>query len=168
MELLASFKPRPKAGADHGHEDDEQLETIARKIAAMPEREIAAAILSFFAAEKHDEAKKRAIVTAESWLALVDDGKYGESWDAAAEYLKNAMAKDAFVKSLTATRKPLDKLKGREVNSKDYRTSLPGHLRRIRRDPVQDGLRKQEVGHRDDTPMLDKDGKWKVSGYFIR
>ena len=40
-ELLASFKPQPKAGADRGHEDEEQLEAIARKIAAMPENEIA-------------------------------------------------------------------------------------------------------------------------------
>jgi formylmethanofuran dehydrogenase subunit E len=42
MELLASFKSQPKAGADHGHKaDDEQLEAIARKIAVMPEREVA-------------------------------------------------------------------------------------------------------------------------------
>ena len=38
MELLASFKSQPKAGA--GHHDDERLEAIARKIAAMPEKEI--------------------------------------------------------------------------------------------------------------------------------
>ena len=43
LELLASFKPQPKAGAGHGHEDDDQLEAIARKIAAMPDREIAVA-----------------------------------------------------------------------------------------------------------------------------
>jgi formylmethanofuran dehydrogenase subunit E len=44
LELLTSFKPQPKAGADHGHKaDDEQLEAIARKIAAMPDKEIAVA-----------------------------------------------------------------------------------------------------------------------------
>ena len=126
MDLLASFKPQPKAGADHGHEDDEQLEAIARKIAAMPEKEVAVVVLPALAAEKHDEAEKQAVAAAESWLALVDDGKYGESWDAAADYLKNAVTKDDFVKSLTAARKPLGKLKSREVKSKEYRTSLPG------------------------------------------
>ncbi len=41
MELLASFRPQPKAGADRGHKgDDEQLEAIARKIAAMAENEV--------------------------------------------------------------------------------------------------------------------------------
>jgi hypothetical protein len=44
MELLASFKPRPKA-LDPGKADhkaaDEHLEAIARKIASMPEQDIA-------------------------------------------------------------------------------------------------------------------------------
>src|SRR5271157_5985243 len=93
LELLASFKPHPKAGADHGHEDDEQLEAIARKIAAMPDQEIAVVALPAVAAEKHDEAENQAVAAAESWLALVDDGKYGEGWDVAAEYLKNAVNK---------------------------------------------------------------------------
>ena len=39
MQLLGSFKPQPKAGVRHS---DEQLEAIARKIAAMPDKEIAA------------------------------------------------------------------------------------------------------------------------------
>ena len=47
MELLASFKPQPKVGADHGQQgDDERLEAIARKIALMPEREIASVTMS--------------------------------------------------------------------------------------------------------------------------
>ena len=169
LELLASFKPHPKAGADHGHEDDEQLEAIARKIAAMPDKEIAVAILSALAAEKHDEAEKQAVAAAESWLALVDDGKYGESWDAAADYLKNAVTKDDFVKSLNAARKPLGKLKSREVKSKEYRTSLPG---------APDGeyvviqfktvFENKKAAIETVTPMLGKDGKWRVSGYYIR
>ena len=121
------------------------------------------------AAEKHDEAEKQAVAAAESWLALVDDGKYGESWDAAADYLKNAVTKDAFVKSLTAVRKPLGKLKSREVKSTDYRTSLPG---------APDGeyvviqlktsFENKKSAVETVTPMLDKDKKWRVSGYYIR
>jgi len=61
--------------------------------------------LHALAAEKHDEAEQQAPVAADSWLALVDDGKYAESWDAAAEYLKNAVAKDDFAKSLNAAHK---------------------------------------------------------------
>ena len=59
-------------------------------------------------------------------LALVDDGKYGEGWDVAAEYLKTAVTKDDFEKSVKTARKPLGKMKSREVKSKEYRKSLPG------------------------------------------
>jgi hypothetical protein len=120
-------------------------------------------------AKDNSEAEKQALAAAESWLALVDDGKYGESWAAAAEYLKNAIAKDDFVKSFTAARKPLGKLKSREIKSKDYRTSLPG---------VPDGQYvviqfKTVFEHKKSaietiTPMLDKDKKWRVSGYYVK
>jgi len=170
LELLASFKPQPKAGAESGHKtDDEQLEAIARKIVAMPDKEIAVVALPAPAAERHDEAEKQAVAAAESWLVLVDDGKYGDGWDVAAEYLKNAVTKDAFEKSMQAARKPLGKMKSREVKSKDYRTSLPG---------APDGkyvviqfetsFENKTAAIETITPMLDKDGKWRVSGYFIR
>jgi len=43
MELLGSFKAQPKPDAKHrpGQQDHERLEAIARKIAAMPEKEVA-------------------------------------------------------------------------------------------------------------------------------
>jgi hypothetical protein len=121
------------------------------------------------AAGKHDEAEKQAIAAAESWLALTDEGKYGESWDAAAEYFKDAVTKADFVMSLNAARKPLGKLKSREVKSKEYRTSLPG---------APDGqyvviqfktsLENKKAAIETVTPMFDKDKKWRVSGYYIK
>ena len=65
-----------------------------------------------------------------SWFALVDDGKYGESWDAAAEHLKNTVTKDDFVKSLNATRKPLGKLTSRTHQSTGWRCSPFGAIDR--------------------------------------
>jgi len=125
--------------------------------------------LPALAAEKHSEAEKLAVAAAESWLALVDDGKYDESWDAAAEYLKNAVSKGDFLKSLNAARKPLGKLNSREIKSKEYRTSLPG---------APDGeyvviqfktsFENKKAAIETVTPMLDKDKKWRVSGYYIR
>jgi formylmethanofuran dehydrogenase subunit E len=44
--LLASFKSQPKAGAGHGHKaHDAQLAVIARRIANMPEREVASILV---------------------------------------------------------------------------------------------------------------------------
>lgn len=130
---------------------------------------IAIAPLSARAEEKHEEAERQALAAAESWLALVDAGKYEESWTAASEFLRSAVGKEEFVKSLRAARRPLGTLKSREVQSKEYRTSLPG---------APDGqyvviqfktsLEKKKSAVETVTPMLEKDGKWRVSGYYIR
>jgi hypothetical protein len=120
-------------------------------------------------AKDNPEAEKQALAAAEAWLALVDDGKYAESWDEAANYLRGAVAKDDFVKSLSGVRKPLGKLKSRVIKSKAYRTSLPG---------APDGkyvviqyktvFENKESAVETVTPMLDKDQKWRVSGYYIK
>jgi len=125
--------------------------------------------LAAVAAEKHDDAEKKAVESAEAWLKLVDQAKYGEAWDSAAEYLKNAVSKEDFGKSLAAVRKPLGKLKSRELKAKQYATSLPG---------APDGeyvviqfktvFENKKATIETITPMLDKDKKWRPSGYFIK
>jgi hypothetical protein len=112
---------------------------------------------------------KLALSSAETWLSLVDEGKYAESWNEAAGYFKGAVKQEQWQEMLKAARKPLGKVISREVKSKSYRTSLPG---------APDG---EYVGIQFDTsfenkksaietvtPMKDKDGKWRVSGYFIK
>jgi hypothetical protein len=120
-------------------------------------------------ADKHDDAEKQAVAVAETWLKLIDQGQYGDSWDSAAEYLKNAVSRTDFAKSLEAARKPLGALKSRELKSKKYATSLPG---------APDGeyvviqfktvFENKKSAVETITPMLDKDKKWRVSGYFIK
>lgn len=114
-------------------------------------------------------AEKKAIDAAEAWLAIVDQQQYADGWDNAATYLKNAVSKDDFVKSLTAVRKPLGTVKSRKLKSAETRTSLPG---------APDGeyvviqfetsFENKKEAIETITPMLDKDQIWKVSGYYIR
>lgn len=116
-----------------------------------------------------EDAKKQAVEVAEAWLALIDQGKYDDGWETAAAYLKNAVSKEEFVKSLTAARKPLGNVITRKLSSKHYRTSLPG---------APDGeyvviqfetsFENKKEALETITPMLDKDKTWKVSGYFIK
>jgi hypothetical protein len=113
-------------------------------------------------------AEDAAVASAEKWLALVDEGKYAESWDESAEYLKNVLPKETWVDSLQAYRKPLGKLVSRKLKSKQYATSLPG---------APDGeyvviqyetsFENKKSAIETVTPMLDKDGTWMVSGYYI-
>lgn len=117
-----------------------------------------------------DSAKKQAAETAAlSWVKLVDDGDYAASWDDAAPYLKNAIPKNQWEKGLAAVRKPLGRMLSRKLKSATYTTSLPG---------APDGeyvviqfntsFQNKESAVETITPMLDKDGQWRVSGYYIK
>ncbi len=115
------------------------------------------------------EAEKKAVAAATAWLALVDAGRYGESWDTAAAYFKNAVTKDNWVKMLGAARTPLGKVVSRTLASTKFATSLPG---------APDGeyvviqytmvFENKAEAIETVTPMLDKDGIWRVSGYYIK
>jgi hypothetical protein len=112
---------------------------------------------------------KAAVAAAEEWLTMVDDGKYVDSWKEAAQYFKNAVKQEQWEQSLQAVRNPLGKLISREVKSKTYTTSLPG---------APDGeyvviqfkssFENKKSAIETVTPMLDKDAKWRVSGYYMR
>jgi hypothetical protein len=110
-----------------------------------------------------------AVSSAEKWLRTVDEGNYAESWQNAAELFRNAVTPAQWEQSLQAVRKPLGKLLSRKIRSKTYKTSLPG---------APDGeyvvivfassFEKKKSAVETVTPMRDKDGNWRVSGYYIK
>jgi len=121
------------------------------------------------AARASEEKEVLAVEASKSWLALVDEGKHSESWETAAEYFKNAVTKEQWERSLMAIRKPLGKVVSRKLKSKEYKTTLPG---------APDGeyvviqyvtsFENKKSAIETVTPMLDKDSKWRVSGYYIK
>jgi len=118
---------------------------------------------------KADSAiEKAAISEALKWLKEVDEGKYEESWNDAAEYFKKAVKKEQWVQSLQAVRKPLGNLVSRELKNSTYRTSLPGapdgqYVVIL----FQTSFENKKSAIETVTPMKDKDGNWRVSGYYI-
>jgi hypothetical protein len=115
------------------------------------------------------EKEEAAVIAAEKWLALVDTGKYSESWREAAEYFRNAVKQDQWEQSLQSVRMPLGKVISRKLKIKAYQTSLPG---------APDGqyviiqfetsFQNKKFAIETVTPMYDKDGQWRVSGYYIK
>jgi hypothetical protein len=114
-------------------------------------------------------AEDLAAKAASQWLALVDDGKYAASWDQSAQLFRAAVTKEKWQESVSEVRKPLGKVISRRVKSKQYTQALPGapdgEYVVIQYDTSYEN-RKSSV--ETVTPMLDKDGKWRVSGYYIR
>ncbi len=115
------------------------------------------------------EAENAALKSAKAWLVLVDSEKYEESWEEAAEYFKGAVPKEQWQQSMQSVRKPIGKNISRKLQSKLYLTSLPGgpdgEYVVIKFDSSFENKRNalETV-----TPMLDKDGKWRISGYFMK
>jgi len=115
-----------------------------------------------------ESAEAAAIESAESWLKLIDAGKYAESWNEAAEMFRSAVKKEQWPQMLTSVRKPLGKVASRKVLAKQYAESLPnapkGKYVVIQFETAFENTKAVETV----TPMLDKDGKWRVSGYYIK
>lgn len=72
------------------------------------------------------QSQQKAVEAAKKWLALVDGGEYGKSWETAAGYFKAAVGKKHWEQTAAAVRSPLGKVIIRKLKSKQYATSLPG------------------------------------------
>ena len=117
-----------------------------------------------------NEAKEaEAVAAAKTWLALVDEGFYGDSWETSAAYFKSAITKEKWEQIITAVRNPLGRLVSRELISKTYTQSLPnapdGEYVVIQFATSYENLKSAIETI---TPMLDNDGEWRVSGYYIK
>jgi len=115
------------------------------------------------------DAEKAAVEAAEAWLGLVDSGKYSQSWDEAAEYVKALVSKEIWQNSIQGARGPLGKVVSRKLKSKHYTASVPGapHGRYVIIQ-YKTSFENKDSAIETVTPMLQKDGKWKVSGYYIK
>ena len=115
------------------------------------------------------KAEKLAQEAAESWLALADSGKYTQTWEQAADYFKERVTAENWEKAVKSVRVPLGKLESRKLTSAQYTKTMPG---------APDGdyvILQFDASYENKkraietvTPMKDKDGKWRVAGYFIK
>lgn len=116
-----------------------------------------------------EEATKPAQDAALAWLALTDAGQYGSTWEHAAAYFKASLTKAAWVGAITPVRAPLGAMEGRKLKSATFTRDLPGA-------PAGEYVLIQFDTHFQNkpgavetvVPMREKDGSWKVSGYFIK
>lgn len=103
------------------------------------------------------------------WLELVDSGKYAESWQESSSLFKTHVSQEQWRNMVGPVRDPLGRVISRKLKSSTYSKTMPGA-------PDGDYVTIQydtSFEHKQSavetvTPMLDKDGKWRVSGYYIK
>lgn len=106
---------------------------------------------------------------AKSWLELTDSAEYSKSWEQAAAFFQSAVPKSNWQTTIQSVRSPLGGLKSRTVKSATFTRSLPGA-------PAgeyvviqyESQFERKPNAIETVTPMREKDGSWKVSGYFIK
>lgn len=105
----------------------------------------------------------------ESWIALLDSERYGETWDAAASFFKNAVPRQKWIEAAQGARRPLGLLTSRTAKSSTSTATLPG---------APDGeyvvaqfntvFEKKAAALETITVVREPDGQWRVVGYFVR
>jgi hypothetical protein len=106
---------------------------------------------------------------ASSWLGLVDRGQFGESWDSAASLFRGAVARPGWTAAVRTARNPFEPLGARTLVSAAFQTKLPGappgeYVVLQYRTKAREGRTIVETI----TPMKEPDGRWRVSGYYVR
>jgi len=140
---------------------------MIRKIAYLITLGLIFSGINSFASDSEKEIA--ALSAAEKWLIMVDSEKYIESWKETSELFRNAVQPEQWTQSMQAVRQPLGKLISRKVKTKVYKTTLPG---------TPDGeyfviqfetsFENKKTAMETITPMIDKSGVWRVSGYYIK
>jgi opacity protein-like surface antigen len=118
-------------------------------------------------AAEGDEAAAEA--AAGKWLALCDAGKYSESWREASSFFRGAVTEDVWNKGLAGLRAPLGPVQKRVRNTVIQARSLPG---------APDGsyvvltydtsFAQKAAAIETVTVMHEKDGSWRLVGYYIK
>jgi Protein of unknown function (DUF4019) len=132
---------------------------------------MALALLLSPAVFAQDVAAKREIAekAARSWLALVDRDDYGSSWQEASSFFRSKVSQADWEKALQQVRLPLGAAGNRTRMGSMYQTDVPNAPKgeyvvlQYKTEMASGGSVIETV-----TPMLDKDGKWRVSGYFVK
>jgi opacity protein-like surface antigen len=126
-------------------------------------------VLASSALAEDTAAVNEARSAATAWLALTDTAQYGQSWDEASSFFQAAITKVDWERALKGARAPLGTLKARKLKTATFTRTLPG---------APDGeyvviqfdtqFENKAAAVETVTPMREKDGSWRVGGYFIK
>lgn len=102
------------------------------------------------------------------WLALLDEGEYGKSWEQSAKPFKSSITKAGWIVGMTKARRFYGRVLSRKFESSAYAANPPGFV------PGEYEILRFEVSFRAQgaateivSMELQSNGKWLVAGYHI-
>lgn len=126
--------------------------------------------IAFGCGSKTNRAAEQAATAAgRKWLAEIDNGQYAQSWQDASAFFQNRVTEKVWESDMNTFRKPLGGLESRNLEFAQYATQLPG---------APDGqyvvmrfgtsFANKRSAIETVTFMLETNGQWKSTGFFIR
>lgn len=114
------------------------------------------------------DAIKQATKVSDALLTLLDQGKYGESWEQNSKLFKDRFPKDAWCKQIAAIRLSMGPVLSRTMKQTDYKTKIAeapaGQYVIIH---YETAFKNADRGIEEITAMREKDGTWRTFGYYL-
>jgi Protein of unknown function (DUF4019) len=133
---------------------------------------LCAITLPIFAAScsaRDENGKVAAESAATAWLALIDAGKYDESWTAASTRIRQAVPQEEWRVKVGRARAELGRLRSRKLQSATLEGTIPeapdGEYVVIK---FASSFERKMATIETVTPRKDEHGVWRVSGYYIK
>ncbi len=140
--------------------------TAGQRIAGIVLALIMGGGLTGLAEDKPTEAAQKVDIV---WLGLVDAAQYGQSWRVASARFQALVPEDKWEQALQATRAPLGTQLSRTLATVTFTKTLPGApdgsyvVAQYQTSFEHKGAATETI-----VASLEKDGSWKVAGYFIK
>jgi len=115
---------------------------------------------------KNADQEYAAVLAAEKWLTLIDEGKYADSWKEASETFKSAVTQAKWEQMVRPVREPLGKILSRKVKSSALRPT-PLDSKSVRIIWYDTSFQNGNYTIERVLTRLDKDGRWRVTGYVM-
>jgi len=125
-------------------------------------------VVSIAGGQAQEPDTKAAQAAADSWLSLIDAADYVKSWDESATFFKNAITSEKWQAAVKAARGAFGALKSRAVKTATPATKLPGAPEGEYIVFDFDAIFQQKLAAERVTVVRDKDGAWRVVGYFVK
>jgi outer membrane biogenesis lipoprotein LolB len=127
-------------------------------------------LLAILAGCQGDSSQKNeadATAVAQKWLAMLDEGKYGDAWQASADAIRNQGTQQQFEDVMKQQRAPMGKVISRTVETAQYgknpQNFPPGEYVEVKfKTSFQNAQSVEEVVQLIKTA----DGSWKVGAYL--
>jgi hypothetical protein len=118
--------------------------------------------------QEYQADEQAALVAAEKWLHLIDEGDAAKSWGTTASTFRSVVSLEKWQTSLEEVLATVGRPLARTLKSKQYTQEIPG---------APDGeyvcieyettFEHKQHGAETITPVKDQDGEWRVTGYYI-